>query len=81
AQYLARCRADYAADAGPAGLATPPLLTGKDLRQAGLPPGPLYGHLLARVEDEQLEGRLRTRTEALNLALRLAREAGASPPP
>ena len=46
-----------------------PLLTGDDLRAAGLPPGPLYRQLLEGVRDEQLEGRLSSPEEALQWAL------------
>jgi tRNA nucleotidyltransferase/poly(A) polymerase len=47
------------------------LLTGKDLIDAGLTPGPEFGQLLNAVEDAQLEGRVSTKTEALALALSL----------
>ena len=42
-----------------------PLVTGHDLREFGLTPGPLFGRLLREVEDAQLEGSLATREEAL----------------
>ncbi len=42
-----------------------PLVTGHDLIDLGLQPGPVFGELLARIEDLQLEGRLGSRREAL----------------
>ncbi len=54
---------------------TPPLLQGRDLRRLGLPPGPRIGRLLEEVRRLQLEGRLRTREEALAwVRRRLGRE-------
>ncbi|HLY18103.1 MAG TPA: CCA tRNA nucleotidyltransferase [Bryobacteraceae bacterium] len=44
-----------------------PLLTGRDLIEAGYAPGPAFSKMLALVEDAQLEGRLRNREEALAL--------------
>lgn len=46
----------------------PPLITGDDLKAAGIPAGPLYREILEQVRDEQLEGRLRSRGEALRRA-------------
>lgn len=42
-----------------------PLLSGDDLIAAGYTPGPLYKQILGAVEDAQLEGQLRTKSEAL----------------
>src|SRR6185295_3636946 len=42
-----------------------PLVTGEDLIARGFIPGPIFKEILGRVEDEQLEGRLRDRTQAL----------------
>jgi len=42
-----------------------PLITGDDLIAAGYLPGPLFREILSTVEDGQLEGRLRTRDEAM----------------
>lgn len=39
------------------------LVTGRDVK--GVPPGPLVGQLLAEIREEQIEGRIRTREEAL----------------
>ena len=49
-----------------ADIAPPLLISGDDLIALGMPPGPLFKEILTRVEDEQLEGRLRDREEALN---------------
>jgi poly(A) polymerase len=43
------------------------LLTGRDLIDAGLKPGPRFKALLSEIEDAQLEGSIRTRDEAINL--------------
>jgi len=42
-----------------------PLISGDDLIAAGYPPGPLFKKILSAVEDGQLEGRLRSREEAM----------------
>jgi tRNA nucleotidyltransferase/poly(A) polymerase len=44
-----------------------PLLTGRDLIAAGYQPGPQFKEMLAVAEDAQLEGRVRTTEEALQL--------------
>lgn len=43
------------------------LLTGRDLIEAGYKPGPEFKRLLALAEDAQLEGRVKTKQEALAL--------------
>ena len=48
-------------------LKPPRLVTGADLIAAGYTPGPLFSEILALVEDAQLEGRVRSRDEALQL--------------
>ncbi|MGC2399017.1 MAG: CCA tRNA nucleotidyltransferase [Acidobacteriaceae bacterium] len=45
----------------------PLLLTGKDLIQAGYPPGPQFSKMLAMAEDAQLEGLISTPEQALAL--------------
>ena len=45
----------------------PPLLTGRDLIDAGLTPGPHFGGLLARVRAAQLDGEVTDRAGALGL--------------
>jgi len=49
----------------------PPLVTGDDLLQHGVPPGPQFRVLLQRVREAQLDGQLRTKAEALALVDRL----------
>src|SRR5438034_8118990 len=43
----------------------PPLVTGDDLIALGMKPGPKFGEILEAAETQQLEGKLRTREEAL----------------
>lgn len=71
-RYLTARLAAVRADPTPAGVASRPLVMGGDLKQAGLEPGPVFGKVLAQVEDAQLEGRVRDREGALALALTLA---------
>jgi putative nucleotidyltransferase with HDIG domain len=52
-----------------------PLLTGRDLIAAGYTPGPQFSKWLELVEDAQLEGRIHTAAEALEL-VRKAHEPG-----
>ncbi len=42
-----------------------PLITGRDLIEAGYEPGPRFKEVLAAVEDAQLEGRLTSREAAM----------------
>jgi poly(A) polymerase len=44
-----------------------PLITGADLIAEGYVPGPRFAEMLAAVEDAQLEGRVRSREEALKM--------------
>ncbi|TWT61188.1 CCA tRNA nucleotidyltransferase [Rubinisphaera italica] len=48
-------------------LAPPPLVTGQDLIQAGLKPGPDFANLLKRVRNAQLDEQIATREEGLTL--------------
>jgi poly(A) polymerase len=50
------------------GLNPPPLLTGDDLIAAGFKPGPAFKGILDAVYDAQLEDRIQTSSEALELA-------------
>lgn len=50
------------------GLAPPPLVTGDDLVAAGFKPGPMFRSVLDRVYDAQLEGGVREKATALELA-------------
>ena len=52
--------------------APPPLITGDDLTAAGLRPGPVFKRVLDEAYDAQLEGRVATKEQALELALKLA---------
>jgi poly(A) polymerase len=47
-----------------------PLITGRDLIEAGYEPGPRFKEVLTAVEDAQLEGRLTSREAAMEYALR-----------
>jgi poly(A) polymerase len=47
-----------------------PLITGRDLIEAGYEPGPRFKEVLAAVEDAQLEGRLASREEAMEYVRR-----------
>jgi poly(A) polymerase len=44
-----------------------PLINGEDLIAAGYQPGPMFKDLLMTVEDAQLEGKIRTKEEAMQL--------------
>jgi len=48
-----------------------PLINGDDLKEAGLPPGPAYKQIIEAVRDAQLEGRVGTKEQALDLAREL----------
>jgi poly(A) polymerase len=52
-------------------LLPPRLLTGHDLIQAGYQPGPHFSRMLEAVEDAQLEGRIQSKAEALELVRNL----------
>jgi poly(A) polymerase len=47
-----------------------PLITGRDLIEAGYEPGPRFTEILAAIEDAQLEGRLTSREAAMEFVLR-----------
>ena len=47
-----------------------PLITGRDLIEAGYEPGPRFKEVLAAVEDAQLDGRLTSRDAAMEYARR-----------
>jgi poly(A) polymerase len=57
--------------ATPGGIAPPPLLTGDHLVAAGWTPGPAFKDVLDRVYDAQLEGRIATPDQAMELAATL----------
>jgi poly(A) polymerase len=54
--------------------APPPLVTGDDLTAAGLLPGRAFKRALDEAYDAQLEGRVTTKAQAMELAVRLVRE-------
>ena len=51
-----------------------PLLDGNDLIDAGYSPSPLFGRVIDSVYDSQLEGKIKTKEEALSLARKLFAE-------
>ncbi|HZQ92625.1 MAG TPA: CCA tRNA nucleotidyltransferase [Terriglobales bacterium] len=58
------------AEMPPEAIRPAPLITGSDLIAAGYAPGPLFKEILAAVEDQQLEGRLASRDEAMQFVAR-----------
>jgi poly(A) polymerase len=58
------------------GLRPMALVTGGDLIEAGLRPGPMFGLLLDRIYDAQLEGRVTTVAEGLALGQKLWESGG-----
>jgi poly(A) polymerase len=68
-------------DATPEELNPAPLVTGDVLIAMGLKPGPLFKRLLDAVREAQLDGRIRTKEEALGLIRDLTQEWGLSGAP
>lgn len=66
-EFLLARQEEFAAEP----LIPPPLVTGRDLIQLGLAPGPRFGELLEAVQTEQLEGRIVEREAALRHLKRL----------
>lgn len=60
-EFIEKKEKEFAAE----GLRPPPLLRGRDLVELGMRPGPHFSEILRAVEDLQLEGKLRTREEAI----------------
>jgi len=60
-EFLLRKREEFASEP----IIPPPLVRGDDLITLGLKPSPKFGEILEAVETQQLEGRLKTRAEAL----------------
>jgi len=58
----------------------PSLITGRDILAMGIPPGKAVGRILEAVRVAQLEGTVQTRSEALELAKRLANASGETGP-
>lgn len=63
---------DYAGRHTPQQISPPELLSGKDLIDRGLSPGPRFKALLDQVRDAQLDGKIASRDEALQLLEQLA---------
>lgn len=63
--------AEYLRNTASEVLNPPPLISGHDLIQAGLRPGPRFKQMLDTIRDAQLNGEIATREEALALAGRL----------
>ena len=55
---------------------TGPILTGNDLMEMGLTPGPRFKTLLEKVREAQLDGTVRTKDEAIALVRKLLEELG-----
>jgi len=70
AEFVRRLHASLSQDE----IAPPPLISGDDLIEAGFEPSPKFGRVLEAVYDAQLEGKVRTKQEALRLAERLLGE-------
>jgi poly(A) polymerase len=66
AETVAFCRSRLALP--PHELNPPPLATGDDLLARGIPRGKRYSRLLHEVRSAQLDGRVRTKEDALDLA-------------
>jgi poly(A) polymerase len=60
-EFLRTKREEFASEP----LIPPPLLTGRDLLELGLRPGPRFGEILEAVQSRQLEGTLHDRESAL----------------
>ena len=59
------------------GTRLPRLVSGKDLmEELGIPPGPLVGRLLSLIDEARVQGRVRSRAEALRLAASLFQRLG-----
>jgi len=61
----------------PADIAPPPFISGEDLIAMGFEPGPLFKKILTQVEDEQLEGNIVSREQALDFVR--SRYSGSGP--
>jgi poly(A) polymerase len=62
----------FIAETPPEEVRPPRLVSGDDLKQLGLRPGPLFGEILGAIEEAQLDGRVKTRDEALEMARKMA---------
>jgi tRNA nucleotidyltransferase/poly(A) polymerase len=73
-ERIAQLQNDFA-ELSKGDVAPPPLITGDDLEAAGMKPGPLFKRVLDAVYDAQLEGRVNQRSQAMEMALRVAEGA------
>lgn len=64
------------AEFGPEQLDPAPLVTGYDLKQLNINPGPVYKRLLDSVRELQLDNQIQTRDEAISVILRMLKESG-----
>ena len=71
-EFLRSKREEFAA----APLIPPPLITGRDLIELGLTPGPRFKELLESVQSRQLEGTLTTREDALSFVREILADHG-----
>jgi tRNA nucleotidyltransferase (CCA-adding enzyme) len=55
------------------------LITGEDLKQLGIPPGPRYTSVLRDVLDARLDGTVQSRDDELKLAVSLWHGTGQNP--
>ena len=72
-EFLRAKAAEFAAEP----LIPPPLVTGRDLIQLGLKPGPRFREILDAIQTEQLEGRILDRQPALAYLKELVAETSA----
>jgi len=54
------------------GINVKPFVNGNDLIALGIKPGPIYKQILGIVEDSQLNGEVKTKGQAIDLALSIA---------
>ncbi len=72
-EFLEKMAAEFAAEP----LIPPPFVTGQDLIQLGLRPGPRFKEILETIQTEQLEGRILDRPGAMDYLKRLVAETSA----
>jgi poly(A) polymerase len=70
-EYTEQKRREWLADGT---LDPDPIVTGNDLMEMGLTPGPRFKTLLAKVREAQLDGTIRTKEEAIALVRKLLEE-------
>jgi poly(A) polymerase len=69
----------FLAETPPDQVRPPRLITGEDLKALGFAPGPLFKQILSAIEDQQLEGRLTSREDAIRY-IQSEFQAGSSGP-